>query len=351
MLMVKGEVLSSVESAAFGAKLSAAEVIPNFPAPFSVEITKKLSKIHSCSMFEVQSSDDAFSAAIGSAAAGKRVFIPCSSPLSYSVFAAPFMRLPFVAANVSRSQHGVKPDHSTIMALRDFGYLMFFPEGNQEIHDMIIQAYRIAEDPKVLLPAVVNIDGLPSFSEPVQVATDAAVRGFLSKPRFSRLNSRLDIYSDNYEAGKLQLSKAMDNALELIPKAGEKWKQKFHRSYDLVEKFMLDDAETVIVVMGYHSTTAKAAVRKLRAGGKKIGLLRIYVFRPWPRAAVNEALANAKKVLVFEQAVSLGVGGILRAHIGKGSTLVCLGKYPSEKDFIDAVARVEKSEKELKLWL
>lgn len=348
---MKADVLSSVDSAAYGAKLSAVEVVPNFPAPLSIDITKKLSKIHSCDIFEVSAAGDVFAAAVGAAAAGKRVFVPASSPLAYEVFSAAFMRLPFVVVNVSRSQHDIKPDHSAIMLLRDSGYLMFFPESNQEIHDTIIQAYRIVEDPKVLLPAVVNIDGLPNFSESVQVATETAVRGFLPKPRFSIGRKRFDMHSDSYDAGKLQQGKAMENAVDLLKKVDEKWKQKFRRSYGLVERFMLEDAETVIVIMGYHSSTAKAAVRKLRANGKKVGLLRIRVFRPWPRDAVSEALANAKKVLVFDQAVSVGIGGILRTHVGRGSQLICLGKYPSEKDFMEAVSRVEKSDKDLKLWL
>lgn len=353
-IIMKGDILSSTDSAAYGAKLSGAEVVPNFPQPFAVEITKKLAKLHNCAMPELQSAGDMFSAALGASAVGRRAFIACSSPLSYETFSAPFMRLPFVAVNVSRSLHGVKSDHSTIMALRDAGYLMFFPESNQEIHDTVIHAYKVCEDSKVLLPAIVNIDGLPNLMEPVQIATDQALKGFLGKLPVKldvKKPATLDIYSEQYDQGRLQMSKAMENSLDLIKKTGEKWKQKFRREYSLVERFMTDDAETIIVIMGYHSATAKAAVKRLRESGKKVGVLRIRVFRPWPKSAVDAVLASAKKILVFDQAISVGIGGILRTHIGKGSALVCLGKYPSEKDFMDAVVRVEKSEKDLKLWL
>lgn len=345
--------MSATDSAAYGAKLACIGAVPNFPAPFSIDITKKLSRIHTADVFEVSSVSDAFSAAVGSSAFGKRVFVPSCSPLAYEVFSAPFLRAPFVVANVSRSQHGVKSDHAAVMALRDCGYLMFFPSTNQEILDTLVQAYRLAEDQKVLLPAVVNIDGLPNFSEPVQLPNEAAASGFLPGFRHPKIESgkKLDIYSDKYYEGKLQISKAMDNALQLLPKLEDKWKQKFKRSYGLVERFMLEDAETVIVIMGYHSATAKAAARKLRAAGKKVGVLRIRLFRPWPRDVVAHALENVKKVLIFEQAVSLGAGGILRAHIGRGSTLVCLGKYPSEKDFVEALDKIEKSEKDIRLWL
>ena len=351
---MKGDVLSSVEAAAFGAKVAGVEIVPHFPAPFSVEIAKKLSKIHNCDIFEVESAGSAVSAAIGAATAGKRVFMPASSPLAQEVFAAPAMRLPFMIANVSRSLHGIKVDHTAVLALRDAGYMMFFPESNQEIHDTIIQAYRVSEDSKVMLPSIINIDGLPNFSEPVQVAADASVKSFLPKLRGPKLVSNklhFDLYSDKYDEIKIQQSKCMDAAIELLKKVDEKWKQKFHRGYGLVDRYMMDDAEIAIVTMGYHSSTAKAAANKMRAAGKKVGVLRLRVFRPWPRAAVEAALANVKKVIVFDQAVSIGVGGILRAHVGKGSSLICLGKYPSEKDFMDAVARVEKSEKDLRLWL
>src|SRR3989338_3427240 len=140
---MKGEILSATYAAAYGAKLAGVEAVPNFPAPLAVEIAKKLSKIHNCDIFELGSAGSAFAAALGSAAVGKRVFVPASSPLSYEVFSAPFMRLPFVAVNVSRSMHGIKQDNSAVMALRDCGYLMFFPESNQEIFDTVIQAYRV----------------------------------------------------------------------------------------------------------------------------------------------------------------------------------------------------------------
>jgi len=350
---MKGSVLSTTESAAHGAKLAGAEVVPHFPAPFAVEIVKTLSKVHKCDIFEVSSAGDAFAAAIGSAT-GKRTFVPASSPLSYEVFTTPFMRLPFLAVNMSRSQHGIKVDHTSVMALRDAGYIMIFPESNQEIYDSVIQTYKVCEDPNVMLPAIINIDGLPSFSEPVQLSSEQTVKNFLPKYRLkfdTKKPTHLEMYSDNYSEGKMQMGKAMENAINLINKVDEQWKQKFRRTYGLVERYMIEDAETVIVTMGYHTSTARAAVRKMRSEGKKVGLLKIRVFRPWPRAAVAKALENAKRVIVFEQAVSVGIGGILRAHIGKGSQLICLGKYPSERDFMEAVSRVEKADKDIKLWL
>jgi len=348
---MKGQLLSATHAASFGAKLAVVESVPHFPAPFSVDIANSLQKIHKCDIFEVESAGSAFSAALGLSAAGKRVFVPCSSPLSSEVFSSPFMRLPFTAVNVSRT--GTKSDHTAVMALRDSGYLMFFPESNQEIYDTVSQSYRVGEDAKVLLPSIINIDGVHNFSETVQTSNDN--KGFLFKTP-KRLDTKkpsvLDLSAENYDELKLQQHKAMENALDLIAKTDEKWGQKFKRSYGLIEKFMTADAEIIIVMMGYHTATAKAAVQKMRAAGKKVGILRIRVFRPWPAAQVAAALANAKKIVVFDQAVSLGAGSILAAHIRRPtSSVISLGKYPSEKDFADIIEKVSKSEKEIKLWL
>ncbi len=351
---MKGELLSSMEAAAYGAKLAGVEKVPDYPAPFSADITKSLSKIHKCDIYEAESVSTAFASALGAAAAGKRAFLPVSSPLSTETFTAPFMCLPFVVVNVSRSLHGVRSDHAAVMALRDAGYLMFFPENNQEIYDSIILAYKVCEDSKVMLPAIINIDGIHNFSEPVLTATDQSAKGFLSglpKRLDVKKPMNLDVYQENYDELKLQQTKAMEFALEVLAKTNEKWKQKFHREFTPTESFMIEDAETVIVTMGYHSSTAKAAAKTMRSAGKKVGVLRIRVFRPWPKNEVDNALAKAKKILVFDQAISTGIGGILTAHIKRGSSLISLGKYPSEKNFVEAVEKIEKSDKDLKLWL
>jgi pyruvate ferredoxin oxidoreductase alpha subunit len=349
---MKGNVISSTDAAAYAAKMSFVESVPNFPAPFSVDITKKLEKIHNCDIFEVESASSAVSSAIGASMAGKRVLLPSSSPLTYEAFYAPYTRLPFVIVNVSRSQHGPQSDHSSVMALRDSGYLMFFPESNQEIHDTIIQAYRIAEDPKVMLPAIVNIDGPSNYTEVIQLSTEQSTKGMLQKFNPKRIDLKKpmsnNIISEDYSNLKLQQQKAMENALGIIQKTDEKWKQKFRRSYGLVEHFMTEDASTIIVISGYHSSTAKAAVKKMREEGRKVGVLRIRVFRPWPKDEMK--ILDGKKVVVFDQSVSLGRGGVLSTHI-KGSSVISLGKYPSEKDFTDIVNTVEKAENDIVLWL
>ncbi len=347
---MKGLLLSTTDSAAYGAKLAGVEVVPHFPAPFSVEIARRLGEISKIDIFDVDSSSSAISAALGASAAGKRVLVPVSSPLTYEAFTAPSLRLPFVMLNISRSLHGVKSDLTAAMTLRDAGYFSIFPETNQEVYDSVILAYKIIEDSKIMLPALINVDGLANFSEPVQVAND--VKGFLNKP-IKKLDAKkpmnIDLFTSDYGELVLQHQKALENILDVLPKAEEKWKAKFRRSYGFVEKFMTDDADIIIVIMGYHSSTAKSAVKRLRSMGKKVGVLRIRVFRPWPSEEVKKAL-EGKKVVVFDQAVSLGARGVLASHIKGASSVISLGKYLSEKDFIDVAARVEKSDN-LRIWL
>jgi pyruvate ferredoxin oxidoreductase alpha subunit len=347
---MKGLLLSATDAVAYGAKLAGVEVVPHFPAPFSVEIAKRLSEISKTDVFEVDSSSSAIAAALGASAAGKRVLVPVSSPLTYEAFSAPSMRLPFVMVNISRSLHGIKSDLTAAMALRDAGYISMFPETNQEIYDSVILAFRIAEDPRVALPVLINIDGLANFSEPVQVAND--IKGFLGKvPKHldAKKPMNIDLFAQDYSELAMQHQKALENVLDVLPKAEEKWKAKFRRTYGLVEKFMTDDADIIMVTMGYHTSTAKSAVKRLRSMGKKVGVLRIRVFRPWPSEEIRKVL-EGKKVVVFDQAVSLGARGVLASHIKGASSVISLGKYLSEKDFIDVITRVEKSDN-LRLWL
>lgn len=360
-IIMKNELLSCQEAAAYAAKLCHVDAIMNFPAPFSFEIATTLKKIHECAVTEMQSQSAALSGAMTAELMEKRVFLPLSS-IRYmeEFYTLPFMRLPVVGMNISRTidDYSVRHSHQDIMTLRDTGWMIFMPENVQEIADMIIQAYRISEDNKVLLPSLINVDMI--LRETVQLPSDQFVSKFLPK---LRLPFRLDIKRpeihgfpvDNYEELKLQQQLAMKNALELMPKVYEKWSFT-KRKYDIVEKYMLDDADMALVVSGFNSTTAKVVVNKLRAEGKKVGLLRLRVVRPWPKEEIMKAIGTVKKVAVLDQAISVGNAGVLYPevkawHNGMISNYISLGKHLSEKDFIDMFARLDKSEKEEVVWV
>jgi pyruvate ferredoxin oxidoreductase alpha subunit len=358
---MKNELLSCLEGAAYAAKLAHVDYVPNFPVPFSHEIAEKLGKIHDCKISEMQTQSAAISSAMTATLIEKRVLLPLSS-LDYidDFYVASYIRLPLVGVNVSRliDEYAVRHGHQDVMALLNAGWLIFMPESVQEVVDSIIHAYRICEDSKVMLPALINVDMV--IRETVQLPSDQFVGKFLPK---LKMPFKLDIKnpeiigfpSEDYDEMKIQQQLAMKNALALMPKVYEKW-YFTKRRYDVVEKYMLDDAEYALVVSGFNSTTAKAAVNKLREQGKKVGLLRLRVIRPWPREEIMKAIGSVKKVAVLDQDISVGSTGVLYPevkawHNGFISNYISLGKHLSEKNFFEMFERLEKSEKEEVAWV
>ncbi|MEM7819814.1 MAG: hypothetical protein QXD48_03215 [Candidatus Aenigmatarchaeota archaeon] len=358
---MKNELLSTQDAAAYAAKLCNVDIVPNFPSPFANEIVEKLRQIHRCEIFDIESQNSAILAALSSEACEKRTFLPLSAIRTIEEFyITSFMRLPIVGVNISRpiDNYSLIYNHNDILALRDAGWLIFMPESVQEVIDTIIHAYRICEDSKVLLPAMINIDMI--IRETVQIPTEQFVKNFLPK---LKLPHKIDVKNpkifgvpvENYEEFKLQQHLAMKNALNLMPKIYEKWK-KLKRNYNIIEKYMLDDAEYAIVITGFNSTTAKSAINKMRELGKKVGLLRLRVLRPWPKDEISKALKDIKKVAVLDHAISLGYGGILyldmkSCYNGFISNFISLGKHLIDDDFIKIISRIEKSEKEEIVWI
>jgi len=338
---MKGELLDSYESAAFGAKLSRVEFLADYP---SSEINNKIREFVSnefpCDVLEVESQSAALSAAIASESCEKRTFLALRKISLIEEFAtASCMRLPIVAVS------------SNSMVLRDAGWVIFLPESNQEILDTVIQAYRICEDKKVLLPALIKTD-FP-IREPVLVPTDKSVDKFL--PRL-KLKNKLDLKNplvlNTDDDFRDQQQRAMLNALKIIDNINEKWKSKFKREYSAVEKYLLEGSDYAIVIYGSDSSTAKAAVNKLREQGENVGLLRIRVLRPFPSDDIRNALKAVKRIAVIDKEISLGSSGILYPEIKCNfSSNFIATKRISERDIFDIYDRLKKSEKEERVWL
>lgn len=359
--MSKPHLLSSTGAAALGAKLSQVNAVSYYYTPFAADITSALKALHECAFIESGSFSAAMNSAIGSEIAGSRSFVVSSVPKSVEDMSlASYMRLPVVIANVSRplGANSIKQDYSDVLALRDVGCLIFMPENNIELAESVVQAYKVSEDEKVMLPSVVNID-LPYFMESVELPNEAFARRFVGKLQLPFSLTKKPLYfsapADDYSEYRKQQQKAMKNAAEAIEKSSHAWRKKFKRTLPLVENYRMEDAELVLVVSGFHSTTAKAAVNRLRNEGKKVGLLRLRVIRPWPEEEIRKALASAKKVAIFEQSVSLGATGVFYSGIKPlaafCSDFISLGKYPNEKDFMDIFTRLDRSQKEEVVWL
>ncbi|MBD3155854.1 MAG: pyruvate ferredoxin oxidoreductase [Candidatus Aenigmarchaeota archaeon] len=325
------KIMDGNEAGAWAAKLANVQVIPNFPVTPQTELIETLAKWKVDGKFkgdflDVESEHSVMSAAVASEATGVRTFTASSSQgllLMHEVFyIASGMRLPIVMINVSRGLSApitLWSDHNDILDQRDTGWMMFFTENNQEVIDLTLQAFKIAENHKVLLPCFVNLDGfiLSYTREPVKIPTQKAVDKFLPKykpvtyldPK-KPMNLGIPVM-EGYMKFRLQQEAAMENALGLIKKTFKEWEKKFGRKYDVIERFMMDDAVIALVSVGAMTSTAKAAVLEARKKGIKVGLVKIVVYRPFPFKELEDALNDVVGIGVCDQNIAPGYGGII----------------------------------------
>jgi len=238
------------------------------------------------------------------------------------------MRTPIVMAIANRTLSGpinIHCDHSDAMGARDSGWIQIFGENVQEAYDNTVMAFRIAEHMKVRLPTMTCIDGfiITHALERFEPLEDEAVKKFIG--RYEAVRPLLDLKNpttygpiampDYYFEIKYQLATAMEEAVAVTRKVMEEFGELSGRKYDLVEGYHLDDAEYVIVAMGSTAGTLRFVVDKLRAEGKKVGSLKIRLFRPFPAEDVAKMLKGKKAVAVMDRAMSPGTGGALYSDI------------------------------------
>jgi pyruvate ferredoxin oxidoreductase alpha subunit len=216
-------------------------------------------------------------------------------------------------------------DQQDAVSLRDSGWLQFYAEDNQEATDLHYLAYRVAENPDILLPVFVCFDGfiLSHTYEPVDMLAQEDVDRYL--PKFSpseKLDARdpisFGMYAtpEYYLEFRYEMDMAQKRAKEVIAKAGSEFGSLFGRDYSaLIESYMLEDAETAIIAMGSICGTTKDAIDEMRAAGKKVGLLRIRVFRPFPSEEIAKALLKVKRVAVLDKNISLGAKGATATEV------------------------------------
>lgn len=277
----------------------------------------------------VENEFSALSACVGASAAGSRTYSATTSQglaLMFEVcFNAAGMRLPIVMSIANRALGAplsIWNDMQDSISLRDAGWLQFYAEDNQEATDLHYIAYRVSEDRKVLLPSFVCFDGfiLSHTYEPVDMLTQEDVDKYL--PKFNppeRLDAADPVSFGMYATPEYYLEfryehdKALKDAREVIAKAGKEFAALFGRDYSaMVEGYKLEDAETIIVAMGSICGTVKDSIDEMRAEGKKVGLLRIRVFRPFPSEDITKFIKSAthvKRIAVLDKNISLGAKG------------------------------------------
>lgn len=332
--------LTGNKAAAWGARLAGVDYVPAFPITPQTEIVETLSRWFAEGHMQgrytnMDSEHSMFMAAGAAAASGVRVFTASSSQgIQYGLEALHTIagwRVPLVLVNVSRALATpitLGPDHNDVLSLRDTGIIQLHAETCQEVLDYILMAYRVAEDPEVCLPVLVNMDGfyLSFTREPVVLPDEAAVREFLplfkpSQPVFqaSEPMARASAVfgGGNYSYFKIQHHLAAQHVENVFRQVVQEFGERFGRFYGAVEPHRLDDAEYVFVMSNSFATKGKAAVQRLRKNGIQAGLLKLSLLRPFPSQVIADALARRPKVAVIDQNLAPGMGGILYPEILK----------------------------------
>ena len=315
------ERLSGNEAVAFAMKQINPDVMGAYPITPSTEIPQYFSAYVDngevdTEFIAVESEHSAMSTCIGAEAAGCRAISATSSCglcyMTEMLYVAASDRLPITLAVSCRALSGpinIHNDHSDAMGVRDAGWLMLFAETNQEAYDNYLQAMRIGE--KVGLPIMVCQDGFITSHaiENIELVETDKVKAFVGEyqPKHYLLNKDEPMavgafgMPAYYMECKRQQAQAMIDAKDVIMQVAGEFAEMTGRSYGLIEKYMMDDAEEAIVLIGSSAGTAKEAINELRSEGKKVGLIKIRSFRPFPSEEIAEALKGIKAFAVMDK--------------------------------------------------
>ncbi|WP_407313100.1 transketolase C-terminal domain-containing protein [Desulfosporosinus sp. SB140] len=339
--------INGSEAAALGAKLAKIEVLGYYPITPAFPAMERLSKYIddgelNCKFIRVESDHSALASVLGGSLAGARSHTVTNSQglllMTEVVYHVAGLRQPIVMGVANRAlsaPHSRFPEHGDVVAQSASGWIQLFSENNQDVLDNTIQAFRIAEELRT--PVMVNYEGyLQSHTlEEVMVPADQAkVDAFLPLKRMPALDvtnprgvntvAGPNVYMDY----KYIQNAAMEQALELIPKVAAEYNREFGaNSCGLVEGYMMEDAEHAVVAMGSIVSTARLLVDELRKQGKKIGLVKVKTWRPFPRKAIGQILQNVQYVTVLDKNIVFGVGGALATDIkanlyGQGNMVI-----------------------------
>lgn len=316
-------------AAALGASLCTPDLIAAYPITPQSSVVEYLAGMVSngelnSRMVQVESEHSAMSVVQGAAAAGGRVFTATSAQ-GLALMFEPYMRmstlrLPMVMAIASRemtSPETVWSGHQDAVSVREAGWIQMFCENNQEILDMVIQSYKIAENPQVLIPVNVCYDGfyLSHLVEGVSIPDKVEIEKFLPAASFDHATLDPDnpFALDPLTPGPLLMKyrkshlDAMEKALDVIEQVDREFEEIFGRGYGgAIEEYRCEDADIVILTMGAMTGTGKEAVDKARENGIRAGLVKIRFYRPFPAGRIAKALSGKKAFAVIDRSVSFG---------------------------------------------
>ena len=275
----------------------------------------------------VESEHSAMAVTMGASISGARAFTASSANgLAYmaeNVMVAGYYRLPIVMVAVNRTlgpPWNIWADQGDALALRDFAWLQFYCETNQEVLDTTLLAFRLAEDRRILLPVMINMDAfiVSHTQTETEIPEQADVDRFLPDldlPHRMHHDEARTMVGLAWPHEGLASRREIDDAMKRVPEVYDEVRSVFEDTFGhdpgaAVQTFETDDAETVIVASSTMATTAREVVKKRRAAGEKIGLAKIKMYRPFPAAALRDACKSAKRIAVLDRNYAAGAGGI-----------------------------------------
>ncbi len=342
-------------AAAYAVKLTNVRVVAAYPITPQTAVVEKISDFiangqMNAEYIKVESEHSAMSACIGASAAGVRTFTATSSQgllyMHEMLHWASGSRLPIVMAQVNRAiapPWSIWTDHNDSISQRDTGWIQFYCENNQDILDTVIQAYKIAEDHRVLLPAMVCYDGfeLSHTAMPLELPDQKTVDGFLEPYNVEHALIDLEkpsthgnlVSPELYMEFRFLIQKAMENAKLVINETASAFSRRFGRDYESqIQCYKCRDIDVAIVSMGAISSEAKEAVDRLRKEKLPVGAVKLRVFRPFPVEAFQELGKRVKAFVVIDRDISFGMEGVLFTELK--SALYHLEEKPLVLGFI-----------------
>ena len=339
------------------------DVISAYPITPQTHIVEDLAKFKADgqAVYEYVRAESEFSALsmlIGASAAGARTYTATSSQglllMTEVIFNVAGMRLPIVMTDANRAISApinIWNDQQDAVTMRDAGWIMLYGEDNQEVCDLHLLAYKVAE--QCLLPVMVNLDGfvLTHTVEPVDIADAKLIKKYL--PPF-KPTEKLDPKNpltfgafatpQHYFEIRQELHDDLKNSKKIIAQEMKLFKKVFGRSLSLVEYYGDAQAETVIVAMGSVLGTIKEAVDELSLAKEKVAVVKVACLRPFPKVELLKLIGKKKRIIVIDKSISLGEDGILggelkRAFYGHSDALITnvimgLGGRDITKDMI-----------------
>lgn len=335
--MVQKIVDTANHLAGYAAKAAGVKVVAAYPITPQTSVVEKIADLvesgeMDAEFIRVESEHSAMVACIGAAATGVRTFTATSAHglalMHEALHWASGSRLPIVMAVVNRAMGApwsIWPDMSDSLSQRDTGWIQFYCADNQEVFDTILQAYKLCEDERVFLPAMVCLEGfiLSHTYAPAEIPDQAKIDDFLpeyksgwvldvNKP-FSHANL---VSPEWYMEFRYMIQEAMENAKRLIPQIDKEYGKRFGHEYGgLVEKYRCDGADLVLLTMGTMGSDAKLAVDKLRKEGLKVGSARVRVFRPFPVEEIVKLAACSRMLVTMDRHISFGMEGFLGSEV------------------------------------